>query len=286
MAGPRLLGITEYDGEEPWMWIEDVGGESAFKWPVERFGVTARQFGRMQGEFLAGRPFPDEQWLETSGWLGVQLAEAAEPMAETIERIAKHPLTQGLWRSEFNERMQTIWARREALCEAMERGPKSLCHGDFVCGNLFDRAAPDGGIETAVIDWQYCGLRQIGGDIAALIADCSVLAPRRKVAEPEEFSAVVLDGYLSGLRESGWRGDTDLARFAVLARLGMLWLCYALPSIDAEAVVRQAGAWNREETEKALEEGAHRVDFLLRQAEAAAALLGGSGPLPYDPAKP
>ena len=286
IAGPRLFGITEYAGEEPWMWIEDVGGRSAFEWPVERFGVTARQFGRMQGEFLAGWPLPDEQWLETNGWLGVQLAEAAAPMAETTERIGKHPLTEKLWRSEFGERVQTIWARREALFDAMERAPKSLCHGDFVYGNLFDRAAPDGGSETAIIDWQYCGLRQIGGDIAALIADCSVMAPRRKAAEPEEFSTIVLDEYLSGLRESGWRGDADLARFAVLARLGLVCFCWALPSLDAEAVSRRVGAGNGRAIETALEEGAHRVEFLLKQAEAAAALLDRLGPLPDDPAKP
>jgi len=284
IAAPRLLGMTEHADEEPWMWIEDVGGDSAFEWPAERFGVTARQFGRMQGEFLAGRPLPDEPWMETSGWLGVQLAEAAGPMAETTQRIGKHPFTQKHWRSQFSERVQTIWSRRSALFAAMEHAPKSLCHGDFVYGNLFHRAAPDGGSETATIDWQYSGLRQIGGDIAGLIADCSVVAPRRKVAEPEEFSAIVLNGYLSGLRESGWRGDTDLARFAVLARLGLVCFCWALPSLDAEAVTRRAGAGNRGEIETALEEGAHRLEFLLKQAEAAAALLNKLSSLPDDPA--
>ena len=286
IAAPRLLGITEYAGEEPWMWIEDVGGESAFEWPVERFGVTARQFGRMQGEFLAGRPLPDEPWLETSGWLAIQLAGAAAPMAETTERIRRHALTENLWRSEFDERVQTVWARREALFDAMERAPKSLCHGDFVYGNLFDRAGPDGGSETAIIDWQYCGIRQIGGDIAGLIADCSVMAPRRKAAEPEEFLSVVLDGYLSGLRESGWRGDTDLARFAALARLGLVCFCWALPSLDAEAVGRRVGPGNRGEIEEALDQGARRVRFLLKQAEEAAVLLDRLGPPAYDSEKP
>ena len=69
--------------------------------------------------------------------------------------------------------MEKVRDRRRTLFEALKRVPTSLCHGDFVYGNLFDRAAPDGGRETAVIDWQYSGLRQIGGDIAALIADCS-----------------------------------------------------------------------------------------------------------------
>ena len=286
IVGPQIFGITEYAGEEPWMWIEDVGGESAFEWPVERFGVAARQFGRMQGEFLAGWPLPDEPWLETSGWLGMQLTEAVAPMAEIIERIAKHPLTEHLWRSEFDERVRTIWVRREALFDAMEHTPKSFCHGDFVYGNLFDRTASDGGSETATIDWQYCGVRQIGGDIAALIADCSVMASRRKAAEPEEFSAIVLDGYLSGLRESGWRGDTDLARFAVVARLGLVWFCWALPSLDAEAVERRAGGGNRGEIEIALEAGAHRVDFLLKQAEEAVTLLDRLGSMSGDTAKP
>ena len=178
-------------------------------------------------------------------------------MAEIPERIGKHPLAEKLWRSNFDERVQTVWSRREALFHAMECAPKALCHGDFVYGYLFDRRAPDGGSEIAIIDWQYCGLRQIGGDISALIADCSVVAPRRKVAEPEEFSTIVLDEYLSGLRESGWRGDIDLARFAVLAHLGLVCFCWALPSLDAEAVVRRVGTENRGEMETALEEGAH-----------------------------
>lgn len=46
---------------------------------------------------------------------------------------------------------------------------------------------------------QNSGFRQIGEDITGFIADSSIMPVRRKAAEPEEFTELILGGYLSGL---------------------------------------------------------------------------------------
>jgi hypothetical protein len=155
----------------------------------------------------------------------------------------------------------------------MEAMPCSLCHGDFNYTNLFAPQGSDPDRRTFVVDWQYAGWRQIGSDIAGLIADCSVCAVRRKAAEPEEFLALVLPAWLEGLREAGWDADPDVPRFACLARLALPWTFALLQGLNG-AVLSQALT---RETKAGLEEKVGQYvrnqQFLLTLADEAGRLL-------------
>lgn len=274
ICAPRCLGVTEHPDDEPWMWLEDVTGVPALEWPLERFGAAARHLGVLQGAFLAGKPLPDCPWLDSSGWLQAQLAASAEPIPAILERLEAHPLTGELCRSEFGKRVRRLWAERAAVFEALDRVPGSLCHGDFNYTNLFARRPPHGQDQTVAVDWQYAGLRQIGEDIAGLIADSSVIPVRRKAAEPEDFAELMLEGYLSGLREAGWPGGLRVARFACLARLALPWSFNLLRSLDG-GVLRQPLCENsRPQLEEKLDQYIRRQELLLQLAEEARALLG------------
>jgi len=155
----------------------------------------------------------------------------------------------------------------------LDRMPRSLCHGDFCYPNLFARRLADGGDQTVVIDWQYAGRRQIGGDMAGLIADSSILPVRRKAAEPEEFSEMILESYLSGLRAAGWTGDPRIARFACIATLALPWSINLLSSLNGGILAQPLSDESRPQLAEKLEQYAHRQRFLLALAAEARGLL-------------
>ncbi len=272
LAAPRCWGILHHADDEPWMWLEDVAGVPSLEWPLERFRVASYHFGRMQGTFLAGRPLPAYPWLDTSGWLRQQLASAAHGVPAALVRFAEHPLTRRLHTSALGRRLGRLWDAREVFADALDRMPRTLCHGDCNYTNLFARDVPDGDAETVVVDWQYAGHRQIGSDIAGLIADSSILPVRRKAAEPEEFTELILDGYLSGLKDGGWRGDPRVARFACVATLAVPWSFILLVGLDAQVLSLRLSDETRSQSQERLEEYIQRQEFLLGLADEARTL--------------
>lgn len=272
ISAPRLLGVIEQTDDELWMWLEDVAGEESLNWPVERFGLAARHLGILQGAVLDGAALPDGDWIDTSGWLRPKLARRFAQIAPMIERFKTHPLTGSLCESQIGQRFLQTWAERETFVGALDRMPLSLCHGDFCYPNLFSRRGPDGSDQTVAVDWQYSGLRQIGGDIAGLIADSSVLHVRRKAAEQEEFTELVLEGYLAGLREGGWKGNSVIARFACIATLAMPWSLNVLSALDS-SIARLEGCQEQDQLAQALEAFIRRQTFLQELAAEARATL-------------
>ena len=78
---------------------------------------------------------------------------------------------------------------------------------------------------------------------------------------------LVLESYLEGVAESGWRGDLRLIRFACLAHLVLTWggnITYGLQHIFRQSFTPE----HRAELERQLEEYARRQELLLgRTAE-------------------
>ena len=273
LAAPRCLGVTRFPDDQPWMWLEDVDAQPSLEWPVGRFALAGHHLGAMQGAFLAGRPLPPEPWLDTSGWLPEKLAAGAARVPKILESLANHPLTRRLYDSELADPLGRVWAEREAIFAALERMPKSLCHHDFCYGNLLARSLPDGSDQTVVLDWQYAGYGQIGSDIAGLIADSSVCPVRRKAAEPEELTELIVGGYLSGLRDAGWDADPGIPRFACLATLAWPWTFNLLLGLYGGVLMRAPSEGNPDRQEQKVDEYRRRQEFLFEQADIARSLL-------------
>lgn len=273
ISAPRSLDVVGYPDDEPWMWLEDVAGESGLEWPLERFRIAAHHLGMLQGAFPASASLSDYPWMDTSGWLKLKLAANAAPVPHILERLQSHPLTNGLYNSEIGKGLRRLWDERTRFFDALDRLPRSFCHGDFNYTNLIARCCPDAEDQIIAVDWQYAGVRQIGEDIAGLIADSSVIPVRRKAAEPEQFAELVLEGYLSGLKESGWNGDLRVALFACLARLALPWSFNLLRSLNGEILSQTLCEENRSEMETKLAKYIRRQRFLLTLAEEARELL-------------
>jgi len=105
-------------------------------------------------------------------------------------------------------------------------------------------------------------------------ADSSIMPVRRKAAEPEVFTELILEGCLSGLKESGWKGDLRLVRFACLARLALPWSFNLLRSLNGGIFNQPLCEGNRSEMEMKLAEYVRRQSFLLKLSEEARELLG------------
>jgi hypothetical protein len=265
IAAPRLLEVTNRPGDEPWMWLEDVDDLPALEWPLERFALTARHLGQMQGAFPADTALETAPWLDTTAWLRPRLAAGAERMRAALDKARAQSLAGRLLASPLGRRLERLWARRERIFDALEHMPSVLCHGDFNYTNLFSRPEADDADGTIAIDWQYAGVRQIGDDISGFIADSSIIPVRRKAAEPEEFIELMLPAWLAGLTDVGWKGDLRQARLAVLARLAWPWtfnLVCGLPGLE-----------DRPDPQGAVDEYVRRQELLLSLADEAEQLL-------------
>ncbi|GAG30037.1 unnamed protein product, partial [marine sediment metagenome] len=229
IAAPHLLGVTEFPDDEPWMWFEDVAGEESIGWPVARFELAARHYGRLKGAFLDSSALAACPQLDRSGWFMKGVVQTFRQIPAVFEAFRTHPLTSELWDADLGKQVREFWDSREILVQALDRMPRTLCHGDSCIPNLMSRRRDDGRDQTVLIDWQYAGRSQMGPDIAGLIADSSLLPVRRKVAEPEEFTEMMLEAYLCGLRDSGQEESIRVARFGCLATLAYPWgLCVLL----------------------------------------------------------
>jgi len=270
---PCCFGVVEHSDDEPWMWLEDVSGKPALEWPLERFRVAAYHFGMMQGAFMADVPLPDYPWLDTSGWLKPKLANPTRRVPNILDKFRIHPLTRELWNSQIGERLRWLWDNKETFFSALSKMPGTLCHGDFNYTNLFARRLPNGEDQTVVIDWQYSGVRQIGEDMAGFIADSSIIPVRRKAAEPKEFTEMMIEAYLAGLRDAGWKGDLRVVRFACLTTLAFPWSFNLLAGLNGNVLNHQITEDNRRDMDQKLNEYIQTQEFMFGLAEEARTLL-------------
>lgn len=200
------------------------------------------------------------------------MKNAMDPIASVMEHFPHHPITANMAATRFGKRIVRLWAERDAFLEVMERLPLTLCHGDFNVNNLYAPDGLDNTESTMAIDWQYAGVRQIGSDIAGMIADSTIMPVRCLPAEPREFIDTVLEAYCEGVQASAWRGDVRVARFAVLAHLAIPWGFCALSGLR-DVVNRETTEENRNDMIRRLDMTMWRTRFLLELWDEAYALL-------------
>lgn len=214
LTAPRCFEITEYPNEEYWVWLEDLGNGFDVAWPLERYGLAARHLGQFNGVYLAGRSLPEASWLSRGriqDWL-----DLLAPMMEELDNLKTKPAIRGWLDDEQIDSIRRLWSKREPLLAALAKLPRCLCHHDAFRLNLMMRQRQDGQKETVAIDWAYFGTGVIGEELGTFVAvSLNFLAV--DAAHAHELDRVAFAGYMSGLQDAGWRGETDLARFGYTA---------------------------------------------------------------------
>ena len=214
LAAPRYLGSELRPGGNSWLWLEDIADAIGARWPLERYGIVARQLGRFNGVYLAGRPLPAQPWLSRS-WLRSWVEQAA-PVIPLLPSLPEHPLAKRMYPPDLVEAYLRLWAERERFLAAIECLPQTFCHLDVFRRNMFARRGADGQDQTVLIDWSFAGIGAIGEELACLIV-ASVELFEVEVARAAELDRIVFDGYLVGLRDAGWHGDPRQVRFGYAA---------------------------------------------------------------------
>jgi hypothetical protein len=239
LHAPRCFGVTEYAGEELWIWLEDIVETEDGEWPLQRYGLAARALGHLNGAYLeAHKRLSHLAWL-SSGLLRPRLA-SAEAGIDELPALRHHPFLAELLPGDTVERMLYLWRAREPLLALLARLPQTLCHHDAFRRNLLARRGPDGRQQIVAIDWAKTGSGVIGEELVPLFAT-TLRFVTIELAKIAEMDALIFAGYVDGLRAAGWQGDARLARFGYAATAA-LSVGVADPAIKLPNVARRIAA--------------------------------------------
>jgi len=262
LRAPRCdLVVDRGDGSVA-LWLEDLRGDPASSWSLDRYQQAARHLGHAQGEFIAARQVPDDPWISRR-WLRSYLDQPLRRLTVPTDReLWRHPLLADWFPTPPTAALQAMRADRGRFLTALDRAPTTLCHHDFHPANLFD----GGHGSTAAIDWSFVGIGALGEDAGNLVPD-AVLDFH---VDPEDLDALyeaVAGGYAAGLRAANWSGSDATVRLAMSATMAAkyAWIGPAL----AHAVIDGRELLNGRPIGDAVPWWAPTVGFLLDRAREA-----------------
>ncbi len=289
LIAPRCYLISEYEGEEYWLWLEDMlstqdlttvnsdvnGAVNGDAWSPEQYQIAANHLGQMNGLYWARRPLPQQTWLKRSD-IRLQLARAEAGISQ-LPQLRHAPSFAPLLTEERVAQIQRLWAERERLLAALERLPQTFCHGDAFRFNLIARRSAVGQTQTVALDWGMAGIAPIGEEIVPLFA-FSLIFVKFEIERIPQLDRLIFAGYLEGLRSAGWQGDEKLVRFAFTAsaalKTGVADPAIKMPNVARRIAALPPGA----ELPKLLNPGGYpqeaaRLSYLLSLGEEALGFL-------------
>jgi hypothetical protein len=209
VCAPRCYEVMERPGQEVWLWLEEVEDEEKGKWSLDHYGNVARHVGEFNGIFSENTTAFSHPWMTKQhlrSWVG--------PDAPILPpEVLAHPLISSFMPDEIYDWMQGVWAEHTTWLDFIERQPQTLAHHDVFRRNAFARRDHQGDWQTILIDWAFVGSATLGEEIAPLVAG-SLNFLEFDSAQTHALDQTVFEGYLEGLRATGWRGDPRLVRFA------------------------------------------------------------------------
>jgi hypothetical protein len=277
LAAPRCFGIEERPGDVFWLWLEEITGSDHASWPLDRYGLAARHFGRFNGAYLSKRSLRTLPWLSIGLLRQWCIGMAAElSLFFDFRRrpsMWEHPLVRRIYPPPNANPFMRFLMERERFLAALDQLPQTLCHKDAYSTNLIARRGEDGQEETVALDWALAGIGPVGEELAQIAIGA---LDNVEAAESARVNQVVFDGYLDGLRDSGWRGDVQTVRFGYVAsavfRIG-LWLLWELGAAFEESQSVEPQETQRDPVEEIIEQQAATTRFVLDLAEEAYGLL-------------
>ena len=108
-----------------------------------------------------------------------------------------------------------------AFVDTLARLPQTLHHNDSGRKNLLAHRRPNGEIETVAVDWGNAATGPVGGELACIVMQPIYWFNGVQPDQLNELDGIVFAGYMQGLRDVGWRGDTALARLGYTASIAL-----------------------------------------------------------------
>ena len=208
MASPRCFGAVEQPGNTAWLWLEDIADSFAGVWSLERYALTARHLGRLNGTFGTLRPSPTNRWLGVN--LTQQWGASFRPYWQSLPWEHHHVL-EHYGRANSFQRMLQEYERFQARLNLL---PRTICHGDTYPTNFMSRKLTDGREQTVALDWALVNIGPIGDDLGQLVfgAWTNLKGGRR-----DEITQALFDSYVQGLQDCGCYVDPKQVRFGFTA---------------------------------------------------------------------
>jgi len=270
LSAARALAVTEDADGTTWLWLEDVVDRFDGTWPLAQYGQAARHLGQFNGAYLDGRPLPTFLWLAPH-WADHQGEPAQIPKAlSEIDALTSDDHVRRAFSVPIIDLASRLLHDQPTFIGILTRLPQTLCHHDASQANLLTRRRADGRIETVAVDWESIGHGTVGAEIATL-----VFGTMRRGTFPAERAAdldrSVFAGYLQGLRDAGWQGDSDLVRLGYTAAVALRWslLGWTLRALTSDEARSRIACTLKEPEERAVERFILLSLFLLDRAEEA-----------------
>ncbi|MGH2588341.1 MAG: phosphotransferase, partial [Dehalococcoidia bacterium] len=271
LGAPRCYGYDEPADGVIWLWLEHIQEHAERVWPLARWDLAARNLGRFNGAYLAGRPLPQARWI--GGQRLRTWVERHRPLVARIATAPDNPDVGRWWPQPVVDAILALWEERETFCTALERLPQTFCHGDAIRRNLLTRRTVDGVEEMVGIDWEYAGYYAVGEEVGQTLSVAGAFFD----VEPAELPALdeaLFTGYVDGLHDAGWRGDVQQVRFAYAAHAALRNAFNAVGAIVPNEVQRAAAQRTYGHTwEELAERRAVLRPFLLDRANEARSLI-------------
>ncbi len=270
LRAPRCYGCDEPGDGTCRLWLEDVAEAVQPIWSLDRWALAARHLGQFNGAYLAGRPLPRAPWLSGQrlrGWV-----DSHDRLVAQIAAAPANPAIRHWWPRPVVDAILRLWEERDAFCAALERLPRTFCHGDAIRRNLFARRGPDWPEETVAIDWEFAGHDAAGEEVGQTLSVAAAFYD----LEPSDLPALdeaLFASYLDGLGDAGWSGDWRPVRFAYAAHAALRNVFNGVgASVPDEAGRAAARPRYGRSWEELAERRAAIRPFLLQRAEEARGL--------------
>ena len=225
LRGPRVVEVRELSRRRGVICLEEVREVGPRAWPLSRYAQAARHLGQFNGRFLGARP--GYEWL-CRGWLRrfVRRVSASWPLLER-NSFWRAPALR-VFSPAFQARVLAVHAAAPRLLDLLAELPQVVSHFDASRSNLLSSQLGGNRPCTVAIDWQLIGTGAVGEELAALVSGALVFGLEVPPASAVALQEAVLDGYLAGLRATGWQGERRAVELGYAAHT-LLRVCGMLP---------------------------------------------------------
>lgn len=280
LRAPRCFGVAQPAPDQRWIWLEDLQDCYGRRWPLHQYACAGRHLGLFNGAYLTGKAKPILPCLE-----GNRLRSRSADAVANFERLRDpalwtHPRLRRVFPQPILPDLERLLADRAGFLRVLAHLPQTFSHLDVHVGNMAARQEADGGAVNVLFDWAIAGYAAPGQEIANLIWS-SFLEFKVDVSEAAQLEAAVFDGYLQGITEAGWQGDSRLVRCAYLISSVLIFglvpeaVDHALNEAEHDALERYYG-WS---IDLIIEQAAVVTHLLLERAAELRTLLNAlSGP--------
>ncbi len=217
ISAPRCFALQKRAVDVIWLWMEHVQDAAAARWSVDRYQQAARQLGKMQGNFAAGR-LPRYTWLSQNfyrQWLRLftdYLPGAPEIYGQAP--IWSQPQVRMRYDSSGSDAFERLLTGHPRFLAVLEQLPKTICHNDTYPTNFMTCAGPDGSLRLLLLDWALVGVGPLGSDLGQLALGAFLDSGSDLDAWIPDL---LLDAYLQGVADSGFKVAHRQVRFAFAA---------------------------------------------------------------------